>query len=69
MMQNSTYYFHYDFACKKVPLSLGYAKKNMYVLNLINETIFKRIELSKTTKKYINLILSVIIVQLWLLYY
>jgi hypothetical protein len=22
------YYFHYDFACKKVSLSLRYAKKN-----------------------------------------
>jgi hypothetical protein len=25
MIQKSTYYFHYDFACKKVPLSLRYA--------------------------------------------
>jgi hypothetical protein len=26
-------YFHYDFACKKVPLSLRYAKKNFLQLN------------------------------------
>jgi hypothetical protein len=42
MMQKSTYYifttifrtkkcyFHYDFACKKVPLSLRYAKKKIF---------------------------------------
>jgi hypothetical protein len=40
MMQKSTtftaifrvkkYYFHYDFACKKVPLSLRYAKNNFF---------------------------------------
>jgi hypothetical protein len=24
------YYFHYDFSCKKVPLSLRYAKKIMF---------------------------------------
>jgi hypothetical protein len=27
-------YFHYDFSCKKVPLSLRYAKKNFFILNL-----------------------------------
>jgi hypothetical protein len=25
-------YFHYDFACKKVQLSLRYAKNNIYIL-------------------------------------
>jgi hypothetical protein len=40
MMQKSTtfttifrvkkYYFHYDFTCKKVPLSLRYAKKQIF---------------------------------------
>jgi hypothetical protein len=28
-------YFHYDFACKKVPLSLRYAKKNVYFIYFI----------------------------------
>jgi hypothetical protein len=31
MEQNDAkkYYFHYDFSCKKVPLSLRYAKKKI----------------------------------------
>jgi hypothetical protein len=43
MMQKSTafttifrvkkYYLHYDFACKKVPLSLRYAKNNIFGLS------------------------------------
>jgi hypothetical protein len=33
-------YFHYDFACKKVPLSLRYAKK--YILMPQQKTIILR---------------------------
>jgi hypothetical protein len=38
MMQKSMY-FHYDFACKKVPLSLRYAKQKLSKLERLLSTV------------------------------
>jgi hypothetical protein len=37
-------YFHYDFACKQVPLSLGYAKKTIIIV-LCSFAIFDPVEI------------------------
>jgi hypothetical protein len=50
MMQNSTYYFHYDFACKKVPLSLGYAKKICMYLILLMKLFLSELNYRKLQK-------------------
>jgi hypothetical protein len=42
-MMQKKYYFHYDFACKKVPLSLRYAKINLISMNFeFERKIFKK---------------------------
>jgi hypothetical protein len=56
MMQKSTTftifrvkkcYFHYDFACKKVPLSLRYAKKYFFYNCQKNVTFMHRYQVAK----------------------